>query len=161
MEGPKHISFVIRYLSHLMDRTMCLKHGGEDGVTAYHGRIIGYLFERRSEDVFQRDIESRFGIRRSTVTNVLQTMESNGLITRTSVMSDGRLKKINLTEKAIAMHERFRKEINLFEEAVSDGLTEEERKSFFVISEKIYNNLTELERNEKNAENSFIKGKGI
>ena len=79
MEGPKHISFVIRHLYHIMDRNFGSGCCHSDGTTAYHGRIIGYLYARRDIDVFQRDIENHFGIRRSTVTKVLQAMESIGV----------------------------------------------------------------------------------
>lgn len=131
-----------------MDRTFSVKRCDAKGATAYHGRIIGYLFERRNEDVFQKDIENRFEIRRSTATKLLQLMESNGLITRTAVLSDARLKKITLTEKAVSMHEHFREEIDCFEAALSFGLTEEEVETFFRITDKIYNNLVEKERND-------------
>lgn len=129
-----------------MDRSFCNIKDAEEKATAYHGRIIGYLFDNRDKDIYQKDIENRFGIRRSTVTKVLQLMESNGLITRTSVISDARLKKLSLTEKAISMHERFRGEIDRFEEAISDGLTPEEIESFFSVTEKIYKNILKQEQ---------------
>lgn len=150
MEGPKHISFVIRHLSRLMDRNFCSIRDDTGETTAYHGRVIGYLFDNRDKDIFQKDIENRFGIRRSTVTKLLQLMESNGIITRTAVLSDARLKKITLTEKGISMHEHFRREIDRFEAAVSEGLTDEERESFFAIMEKIYNNILKQENKERN-----------
>lgn len=148
MEGPRHISYVIRHLYHIMDRNFGSDCCHSDGTTAYHGRIIGYLYAHRDTDVFQRDIENHFGIRRSTVTKVLQAMESNGLITRTAVLSDARLKKLTLTRKAENMHEHFRKEIDAFEEMLSSGLTAEELESFFGITEKIYKNLMNKERND-------------
>ena len=148
MDGPKHISYVIRHLNHIIDRNFCHPRNEKDGTTPYHGRIIGYLYKNRDTDVFQRDIENHFGIRRSTVTKVLQAMESNGLITRTAVLSDARLKKLTLTEKAIDMHGQFREEIDNFEKVISAGLTDEELESFFAITEKIYNNLLEKERND-------------
>ena len=148
MEGPKHISYVIRHLYHIMDRNFGSGCCHSDGTTAYHGRIIGYLYGHRDTDVFQRDIENHFGIRRSTVTKVLQAMENNGLITRTAVLSDARLKKLSLTQKALDMHGHFREEIDNFETMLSEGLTAEELESFFNITEKIYNNLINKERND-------------
>lgn len=148
MDGPKHISFVIRHLCHQMERSIGVNRCDNRDATPYHGRIIGYIFNRKNEDVFQKDIETNFGIRRSTVTKILQLMESNGLIKRTAVISDARLKKITLTDKAIAMHEHFRKEIDRFEAAISEGLTKEETEVFFRAADKIYNNLLELERND-------------
>ena len=63
MEGPKHVSFVIRHLCHLMDRSFCTIKNDTGETTAYHGRIIGYLFDRRNEDVFQKDIENNYQLK--------------------------------------------------------------------------------------------------
>ncbi len=133
-----------------MDRSFCTIRNDTGETTAYHGRVIGYLFDNRDKDVFQKDIENRFGIRRSTVTKLLQLMESNGIITRTAVLSDARLKKITLTEKGISMHEHFRREIDKFELAISEGLSDEEKECFFAIAEKIYNNIIKQENKERN-----------
>ena len=48
---------------------------GVDEVTMMHGWIIRYLYENREQDIFQKDIEQRFAVGRSTVTNLLQLME--------------------------------------------------------------------------------------
>lgn len=148
MDGPRHISYVLRHLCHQMDRNFCVNKNENHDATPNQGRIIGYIFDNKHRDIFQRDIETHFGIRRSTVTKILQLMENNGLIKRTAVISDARLKKLTLTEKAVAMHEHFRKEIDSFEVTLSDGLTEEEIETFFRITDKIYNNLLEKERND-------------
>ena len=57
--------------------------------------------------MFQRDLQAHFSVRRSTVTGLLQLMEKKGLITRSSVAQDARLKKIQLTPRAIQHHERI------------------------------------------------------
>lgn len=44
-----------------------------DEVTGMHGWLIGYI--ERQGDVYQRDVEKRFNMRRSTVTKMLQLME--------------------------------------------------------------------------------------
>ena len=47
----------------------------EDEVTRKNGWIIGYLADNRDKDIFQKDIENKFSIRRSTVSGILQLME--------------------------------------------------------------------------------------
>ena len=56
---------------------------------------------------FQKDIEQRFAVGRSTVTNLIQLMEKKGFVKRESVKQDARLKKVILTEKGIASQESF------------------------------------------------------
>ena len=72
-----------------------------------HGWIIRYLYENREQDIFQKDIEQRFAVGRSTVTNLIQLMEKKGFVKRESVKQDARLKKVILTEKGIASQESF------------------------------------------------------
>ena len=72
----------------------------EDEVTRKNGWIIGYLADNRDKDIFQKDIENKFSIRRSTVSGILQLMEKKGYVKREGVAYDARLKKLTLTEKA-------------------------------------------------------------
>ena len=74
------IGYDIKVIHHLIQREMIKSavEMGVDRVTVMHGWIIGYLARNRERDVYQRDIEAKFGISRSTVTNILQCMEKNG-----------------------------------------------------------------------------------
>jgi len=143
VEHWDEIGFQIRTLSHLIKRQVdqTVFQGREKPATGMHGWVIGYLYENRDKDVFQRDLQEQFSIRRSTVTGILQLMEKNGLITRTSVEQDARLKKITLTPKAVEMHEQIIKGIQAVENKVSAGLTPEEKKTFIGLCEKIRSNL--------------------
>ena len=96
MEHRDEIGFQVRTLSNLIKRLVdqTAFQGRERPATGMHGWVIGYLYENRNRDVFQRDLQEQFSIRRSTVTGILQLMEKNGLITRQSVDEDARLKKI-------------------------------------------------------------------
>ena len=70
----------------------------EYGLTSIQSRIIRFLYlESQKRDVYQKDIEEEFNIRRSSVTSVLQLLEKKGYIKRVSVKDDKRLKKIILT----------------------------------------------------------------
>lgn len=143
MEHRDEIGFQVRMLSNLIKRQVdqTVFQGREKPATGMQGWVIGYLYGNRDKDVFQRDLQEQFSIRRSTVTGILQLMEKNGLITRTSVKQDARLKKITLTPKAIEMHEQIIKGIQSVENKISAGLTPEERKTFIELCEKIRANI--------------------
>ena len=51
---------------------------GAGELTMMHSWIIGYLYANREREIFQKDIEQRFAVGRSTVTNLLQLMEKKG-----------------------------------------------------------------------------------
>lgn len=61
------------------------------GITGVQSRVIYYiLIHCQDGPVFQKDIESVFGLSRSTATGILQLLEKNGIIRRESVESDAR-----------------------------------------------------------------------
>lgn len=110
-------------------------------LTAMHGWAIGYLFNNQEKDVFQKDFEKEFSIRRSTASRILKTMETNGLITRETVPYDTRLKKIVLTEKAKKMHAEAMKRIKDFEQKLTKDIPEEKLEVYFEVMDKMKQNI--------------------
>lgn len=146
MSQGRHLGLEFRTLNNLIKRYF-EQHKPEEfkNSTGVHGWAIRYFYENRENDIFQRDFEARFSIRRSTATNILKLMEKNGLIVRESVSYDARLKKILLTEKAIAIHKKATQNIEFFEDTLKNGLTQEEIESFYKVLDKIKANLEVVE----------------
>ena len=103
--------------------------------------IIAYLYDHRDEDVYQKDIENAFSIARSTVTSILKLMEKKNYITRESVESDARLKKLVLTETGIELHYKIENMITKNETLLDSLLTKEEKKQFLFLINKILSGL--------------------
>lgn len=148
----KTLSYAIRTVNILVRRNIENSELKKqfDNATGMHGYIMAYLneCERQKKDVFQRDVEKRFSIRRSTATAILQLMEKRGFITRESVEYDARLKKIVLTQKVKSLCELFERERCEFEEDLSKGLTEDEIDTVIILLDRIADNLSErLEKN--------------
>ncbi len=143
MKNKNEIGFKIRMLSNLIKRDI-EKEKDEQGLIlpkGINGWAISYFFNHINEDIFQKDFESEFSIRRSTASNILKTMEQNGFIKRISVESDARLKKIVLTEKAIDIHKAVLKNIAKREDRLKKDLTQEEIETFLKLSDKIIKNM--------------------
>jgi DNA-binding MarR family transcriptional regulator len=138
----------VKSLSILVGRQIenALHHDSEDNPTGMQGFIIGYLSDNKDADIFQRDVEAEFGIRRSTATGILQLMEKNGLVERHPVETDGRLKKLLLTDKAISLHENIMRIIHGIERTAEIGLSESEIEAFRTVLGKIQKNLGQGER---------------
>lgn len=117
-----------------------VRKSGVDEVTMMHGWIIRYLYENR-----EQDIEQRFAVGRSTVTNLLQLMEKKGFVRRESVKQDARLKKVILTEKGIASQESFEDIVEHIEEELSEGISEEELHIFYKVLDQINQNVKKYE----------------
>lgn len=116
-----------------------------DKMTGTHGWALGFFFHNRHRDVFQKDFEQEFNIRRSTASNILALIEKNGLIKREPVPYDARLKKITLTPKALDVQCVVDKAFEKLEDTIKEGITQEELEVFFIVIDKINSN---LERND-------------
>lgn len=113
------------------------------GFTPRQGQILHFLVERTREgkDVFQRDIEQVFTIRRPTATGILQLMEKNGLIRRESVPRDARLKKLVITDEALAMTHRADQVMAQAEADLTRNISPEDLAQFHRILSQMEENL--------------------
>lgn len=143
MPQEKSIGFEIRSLYNSIRRDIekNVKDSVEGPDSGVHGWAINFFHENKDKDIFQKDFEEKFQIRRSTASNILKLMERNGYIKRVSVQSDARLKKIVLTEKAVNVHNFISSDIEKREKRMREGITEEELKLFFEITAKMKKNL--------------------
>lgn len=112
-----------------------------DKMTGTHGWAVGYFYKNRHRDVFQKDFEQEFNIRRSTASSILSLMEKNELIKRESVPYDARLKKITLTQKALDVQAVVNEAFSRFESTMKKNISDEELEIFFRVLNKINNNL--------------------
>jgi DNA-binding MarR family transcriptional regulator len=95
----RKISVISNKIRHLFDASFA-----NSGITGTQASILHFIYlNSEYGDVFQRDIEAAFDIRRSSVTSVLNGLERNGFIKREPVKEDARLKKLVLTGKAVEM----------------------------------------------------------
>lgn len=116
-----------------------------EGISGSQSRILHYISEfSQKTEVYQKDVEEFFYLRRSTVTQTLQTMEKNGLIRRSSVARDARLKKLELTETGQALEAQIHTRVMQMEQRLSDCLSEEEITQFLSITDKLGEEMTKL-----------------
>ena len=146
MIGSDTIGYEIRTLDNLMFR-MLLAYSAREGMdelTMMHGWIIGYLYDNREKDIYQKDLEKKFSISRSTVTNILKRMESKGYICREPVPEDARLKKLVLTEEGLRLHWQKEALIAQMNEELKGTLAPEEVEQFLRIARKMKDNIRTL-----------------
>ncbi len=145
MDRELMAGFRIRKMSHLLRRAMdgSANKRYADNLTGVHGWILGYLYDRELEGkvIYQKNLEQDFGIRRSTVTQIIQLMEKNGLIERKSVAEDARLKQIMLTDKGKHTHMMVVRDIENMEQNIVKGISQQELDSFFATINKMKSNI--------------------
>lgn len=132
---------LIHKVAHKMKRE--IDHANQKlGVSGVQGRIIGYVrCESKNRDVFQKDIEEHFELRRSSVTSTLQNLEKMGFIVRESIPTDQRLKRIVLTKKALDIHNQITKNIEQVEKEAFSSINKEEEQLLSDLLKRILNNI--------------------
>lgn len=143
MKERNDIGFKVRILSNLIKRDVerSKQQLGFELPHGVNGWAITYFFDNRDKDIFQKDFETEFSIRRSTASNILKTMEQNGFIIRENVEYDARLKKIILTEKAINIHKAVLKNRDKREEQLRNGLSKKEVDAFLKTCNRLIANM--------------------
>ena len=115
-------------------------------ITGENTFILSYLAKNEDTPIYQKDIEKRFSITRSTTSNVLSLMEKKQLIKRVPVENDKRLKQIVLTEEAKKLHADIVKEIEHFEATMRRGFGDHEIDTLLDYIDRIKQNLENAQK---------------
>ncbi|WP_235070830.1 MarR family winged helix-turn-helix transcriptional regulator [Turicibacter sp. TJ11] len=135
----KEIHSVGNLIKRQVDNLSSIRYA--DQLTGTNGWIIDYLYHHQDQDIFQKDIEEIFEVTRSTASKVITLMEKKGMLTRTTVPHDARLKKLTLTPLALEMEATILNDIQQFEKQLIKGLNEQEINFLFHCLSKIRNNI--------------------
>ena len=126
MQVEKDCGMWIHILSHKLKKRMNANMQSL-GLTGVQSRVMHYILVKCADGpVFQRDVESAFGMSRSTATGILQLVEKNGLILRESVASDARLKSLVPTDKAAHLDAQIGESLRQTEQRLTQGLSDEQ-----------------------------------
>lgn len=133
---------LLNKLTHIFFRELDAMNSEKLGecVTGQNMLVIGYLVKQKN-DVYQKDLENHFFVRRSTVSKVLCLMEKKGMIKREVVKEDARLKKITLTQKGWDIYYLAADNIEILEQKLYQDITEEEQRIFLDILKKMQKNI--------------------
>ena len=143
LEFRKVGNLIHRAMQNNKDNTFSKKRT-QQNTTHLQMCVLGFLHENAKKEVFQRDIEKEFCIRRSTATEILNNLEKQNLITRESVQQDARLKKLLLTTKAKKIASEIENKTAKFEENILSGISTQEIDVLKQILHKIQENLNNL-----------------
>ena len=119
-------------------------------LTGVRGMLLGEIICANNEnrDVYQRDVEQWFHIRRSSVTAILQGMEQDGFITRSAVAKDARLKRLIATEKGCACHKQIEESIARFEDDLQSGIDPQQAAAARAVLEQTLRNAQHILQEE-------------
>lgn len=142
---------IIKRLSTKISRgiTNCPTIKAIDECSGVNGFILKFIY--KSNGVYQKDLESEFGITRSTASKIVTLMEKKNLVIRLNDSNDKRAKKLVLTPKGEEMIRNVDIEIKNFEQSLLIGLSENEIETLVLLLNKVENNIENKEvQNDKN-----------
>lgn len=134
------------FLAHALKRSYTHRTGWQN-LTPMQQQVLHFLFLHavQGQEVYQRDMEQHFGIRRSTATGILQLMEKRNLIKRERTATDGRLKPIVLTEDTLALQEELAEHGETLDAILLADIPDEELRTCGRVLQKMIANLREEE----------------
>lgn len=133
------IKTLARMMKQCIDSTDFMRTNEQ--MTGMQGWVLGYFTRHEGKEIFQKDLEAEFRVRRSTMTQLLNTMEKGGLIERVECEKDHRLKKILPTPLARDFMRRSVDAIKEAEATLIKGFTKEEIDTFYSFIERCKYNL--------------------
>ena len=113
------------------------------GLTNVQRRVLNFiLLATIDQEIYQKDVEAEFHIRKSTATGMMQLLEKNGFIRRESVKRDARLKRVVPTEKALALRNGVLEDIRNVEKKMLEGIEPEELEICIRVMNQMSRNLS-------------------
>lgn len=96
-------------------------------LTCIQGLVLHYIIvESEHRNIFPKDLEEFLEIKGSSVTSLINNLERGGYLRRESLASDGRYKKLVLTEKTREMQEDILKRVYDYMRNMFSGIPEED-----------------------------------
>ena len=142
LEMIKTVHLIKRQIDEEMSRKLA------ESITVPQAHLICFIFnESINKDIFQKDIEKAFALHRSSVSLMLDKMENSEFIKRIPVENDARLKKIELTPKALAHYKEIMVCIEHSRTKIMQDVTAEEQELCKSVLKKIQLNITSIIKN--------------
>ena len=135
-----HYGHLVRILHWCCDQTMTEALNKMD-LTASQGRLMAFVAHRGQQPTYARDVEQALRLTHPTVSGLLSRLEQKGFVELKIDPNDRRSKKIVISEKGLACHERMQAVIMENESRIVRGFTEEEKALFFEFLQRAIDNV--------------------
>ena len=112
----------------------------KQGITPAEGRTLQYIAAQK-RDLCQKDIEDEYGMRPASASQLLQGMESAGLIRWETDPQDRRRKRLVITPEREESAAQMLADIERMEERLIEGIEPEKLEVFFEVMDKMLENV--------------------
>ena len=110
-------------------------------LTASQGRLMAFVAHRGQLPTYARDVEAELHLTHPTVSGLLSRLEQKGFVELKTDPKDRRSKRILISEKGLAYHERMHAVILENESRIVQGFSEEEKAQFAQFLQRAIDNV--------------------
>jgi MarR family transcriptional repressor of mepA len=134
--------FYIRSIGHNIKRLLDERLIPYD-ITNQQARIVGYISDNQESgnSINQKDIEMAMGLKGSSITSLMQSLERKGFILRSSSAMDARTKELSLTSKGQELINEFKEVFDETEGRITSHMTDEQRETFLQMLQLVNKNV--------------------
>lgn len=117
--------------------------GKKESCGLYHGqpRILDFLY--RNDGCMQREFCDEFSLEASTISNLLVSMEKDGLLRRERNPLSPRMVNVYITEEGKRVQKKLETVYDQLEELAFRGISKEEQEQILAVLQKITGNFME------------------
>lgn len=135
-----HYGHLVRILHWCCDQTMT-EALNNVGLTASQGRLMAFVARRGQQPTYARDVEAELHLTHPTVSGLLSRLEQKGFVELKTDPNDRRSKRIVISEKGLACHERMHAVILENESRIVQGFSPEEKAQFTQFLQRAIDNV--------------------
>ena len=139
--SKKSIGFEIKTINDLIKKRIMCDKENDCHISHTQIKIIQYMYIHKEEVIYQRDLEKKFDLKRSTISGIIDTMEKNNLVKRIDSKEDLRLKQLVLTDMALNKINVLVDKIVKFNKSLEKNISKKDLDTFYKVTEQIKNNI--------------------
>ena len=137
-----------------LDDVIAKRHPEITQLPMMQKHVLHYIIQKSTcHEVYQRDIERHFYIRRSTASTILKSLEEQHFITRVQSKTDGRLKTIivsnEIRQAFVEVYQQVEEKMTVLEQQVTKNISQEELQQFLQTLNKMTSNIENEKESKK------------
>lgn len=137
----ENLGLEVRVLSNLVYNKLNQMTMETENLTIHQSWILQYLTQNAGQEIYQKDIEQLFSIKRSTANQMLRTMEVRGYIRRAVSDEDARRNVLTVTDEGIVACEHIGENLYQFMLKLHGDIPKSELEQFQVTLRKLWRNI--------------------
>lgn len=137
----ENLGLEVRVLSNLIYNKLNQMTMETVGVSIHQCWILQHLTENADREIYQKDIEQLFSIKRATANQMLRSLETKGYIRRTLSADDARRNILTVTEEGVAACEHLVGNLYQFMLKLHGDIPREELEQFQRTLWKLWQNI--------------------